>query len=140
MSRIDKHATPGSIDKHLPDGRFETLQQDGRNVSVDPGTTTAIAPGFGSWTTADSDRPARIELEIHADTDGTTDGQVDVDVDESGGTTADYSFSTVSPSGVGGSETQYLKVYVPAGGQYRINNVSDPNLNNAINVARQITA
>lgn len=102
--------------------------------------TTAVSPGFGTWTTADPDRPVWLALEIHASTDGTTDGQVDVEVDENGDSTADYAFSTVSPSGVGGSETQYLKVYVPAGAQYRINNVSDPSLANAINVARQITA
>lgn len=105
-----------------------------------PDSTDAISPGFGTWTTADSDRPAWLEVEIYAETDGTTTAEVDVDVDETGDGTADYSFSTVSVAAVGGSETEYLKVYLPPGAQYRISNVADPSGANSINVARLVRA
>lgn len=105
-----------------------------------PSSTEAVSPGFGTWTTADPDRPAWLGVEIYAETDGTTNGQVDIDVDETGDGTADYSYSTISVATVGGSETQYLKVYVPPGAQYRVSNVSDPLGNNSINVARLVRA
>lgn len=105
---------------------------------VNPGKSSAIAPGFNTWTQISTNRPAFLTLELYAETDGTTDAQVNVEVDESGGTTADYADSCISVASVGGSETELKFVYIPAGGQFQINNVSDPVPANSINIIRQI--
>lgn len=141
-------SVPNSADKSSVLGRFQRLdlldsaydiaRDHLGNATKNPGTTAAVTPGFNTWTTANTDRPSFLVVETYVETDGTTAGQIDIDVDESGGTTADYSLTNIAPAAVGGSETDSHYVYLPAGAQYQINNVTDPNLANAINVVRQL--
>lgn len=105
------------------------------------GTTTAITPGFGTWTQESASDPVFLILELRAETDGSSLAEVTVQVDESGGTTVDYEFDVFSlpELGSGGFLTETFQVYLPAGAQYRIDNTSDPNNGNSIEVARKIT-
>lgn len=122
-----------------------TVATDSATIDGDPaggfGTTSSIAPGFGSWTTADADRPAYIIVEGRAETDGSTPGTIVMDIDVSGGTTADFTYTIARADpglGNGGENRQTIEQYVPAGAQYQIRNVADPN-NNALQNPRQLT-
>lgn len=108
-----------------------------------PGTTSAATPGFGSWTQISADRPGFLVVDASAETDATDAGTIVVDVDESGGTTADYTLNIVNvqadlPAGTNRSSGNGM-IYVPAGGQYQIRNVSDPNNANSLDVVREGT-
>lgn len=113
-----------------------------RSISTEmnaPQSTSALSTGFDSWTNPSHPGGVWLELSVTVDTDGTTDGLVVVDVDESGGTTADYSFEARTPSALGGaSDSEYLKVYVPPDASYQIRNAQNPSLSNAIKEARQV--
>lgn len=106
-------------------------------------TTDAKSPGFGSWTTADAQRPSWVELSATAVTDGTSVGEVTLEVDEDGDGTVDYSFPAAyiaADNAAGTDQKDYVKAYVPAGGQYRIANTSDPSGSNSIDTVREVTA
>lgn len=106
------------------------------------GTTTDPGRAFGNFNTPSDDRPTLVTVEATAETDGTSAGHVEVDVDESGGTTADYSLSIVevaSDNATGTSETGTLTFYVPAGASYQVANTSDPNTNNSLDNTREVT-
>lgn len=105
--------------------------------------TTALSPTLGSWDTADSTRPVWLEVNATVETDGASAGHVVIDVDEDGGTTADYSVNVAfvaSDNATGTQDKGYAKVYLPKGAQYQVRSVSDPNGANAVGDARQITA
>lgn len=130
------------------DGTFDvsTLQAGSAtingNAALQDGGDTGIAPGFGAWTTADTNRPTLLIVEGTAETDGTSEGKIVLDVDKSGGTTADYTMTVteVDPAlGTGVSRTDESTVYIPPGGQYQIRNVSDPNAVNATGPVREVT-
>ncbi|MFB6237524.1 MAG: hypothetical protein ABEH81_04050 [Halopenitus sp.] len=109
----------------------------------DPGTTTGVAPGFGTWRQVDADRSALLTVEATAETDGTSAGEVLLDVDESGGTTADYTLTIAlsdadNAAGVALADA-LASLYLPAGAQYQIRNASDPNANNTIDAVREVT-
>lgn len=109
----------------------------------DGGTTSSVAPGFGTWTTADADRPVFLEIDATAETDGTSRGEVVIDIDESGGTTADYSLPIAHVAAAlsgGANQKDGRHVYLPPGAQYQVRNVSDPNNVNSIDVVRELTA
>lgn len=112
---------------------------DGNDI-VGLGGSTTITPGFASWTDVSVDRPGSIVIEASAQTDGTSEGSVVVDVDEDGGTSADYTLQVARAdpgTGAGVTDTDSTRVVIPAGAQYQIRNVSDPNTANSINVVRQ---
>lgn len=112
------------------------------NAVQDPGTTTGISPSFGTWTQVSASRPAWIEAEVLPQTDGSSDGVITIEVDESGGTTADYTWTAriLSTHASGATREEYRKVYLPAGAQFRIVNSADPNAGNAIGTVREISA
>lgn len=106
-----------------------------------PNKTTSISPGFDSWTTPDTSRPVWIEIEFYIETDGTTDGIVEIDVDESGGTATDYSFTFRTDAALGGAGFEHTyQFYLPIGASFQARNSQDPNVVNSINVARKVTA
>lgn len=78
------------------------------------------------------DRPAFLEVEVklYADNEtGSTDAIVDINIDESGGTTADVTYKmrlagTSIVDGKKGLERRMRSVYVPAGGQFQLEDVS----------------
>lgn len=111
----------------------------GDGVMSTPSSTSAMTTAFDTWTNPSHAGGIWLEMSVTVETDGTTDGLVVVDVDESGGTTADYGFEARTPSALGGaSDSEYLKVYIPPNGSYQIRNAQDPGLANAIKEAREV--
>lgn len=108
---------------------------------VNDNATTNVSTSFGTWETINNNRPGFVEIQAFSETDGTTKGEVAVDIDETGDGTADFTF-TVSLSsaseGAGTNHTNSVSHFVTASGQYRITNVSDPNGVNSINVVREV--
>lgn len=105
------------------------------------GSTSAASPGFDNWTQISADKPAVVEIRATAETDGSSNAQIGVEVDESGGTTSDYTFligyaDGNDPSGT--RDRQLSTVYVPPGAQYRITNQIDPNSGNTIGAVREL--
>lgn len=130
------------------DGTFDvsTLQAGSAtingNSALQDGGDAGVATGFGTWTTANANRPTLLIVEGTAETDGTSEGKILLDVDKSGGTTADYSMTVVEVDpalGTGVSRSDESIVYVPPGGQYQIRNASDPNVINSISTVREVT-
>lgn len=105
--------------------------------------TTSTDPGlaFDTWRTPNANRPTLVTVRLRSITDGTTPGRTSPQVDEGGGTTADYSFTTeADPAlGSGGLVVDNITFYVPAGGSYQISNVTDPAGTNAISAHREFT-
>lgn len=102
------------------------------------GETTVDTPGFDTWSQPAPSNPAVLFIDFVVSGSGTTTGEVAIDVDESGGTTADYSYTFTVGTGLTGSITtsEQATVYLPAGAQYQIRNVADPNGNHAIHSIR----
>lgn len=116
-------------------------KHDAGDTLRNPGATAPGGTALNKWYTPGSgDRPAWVEVEVYTESDGTSDGQVDIEVDENSDGTADDAFSVIAPAGLGATMTESHMVYVPDGGQYRFNNVSDPNGNNTTNTSREIAA
>lgn len=116
--------------------------EDGR-LLVDLGTTATGVGSFGSWRQVDADAPALVTVAATAETDGTNPGEVVVDVDEDGGTTADYTLPVVeiaADNAAGTAENGTVAgVYVPGGAQYQVRAASDPNGNNTLDTVREVT-
>lgn len=105
-------------------------------------TSSDPALAFDTWRTPNANRPTHIEIETTTQTDGTTDGSILIEVDQGGGTAADYSLrASWVESNIGASSVHRNTVtfYVPAGGSYRILNNSDPSAANAISTHREFT-
>lgn len=112
------------------------------HLLTDVGPTSAATPGFGTWRQVDADNSALLTVEATASTDGTSKGEVVLDVDESGGTTADYTLTVAladpdNAAGVALADT-LASLLLPAGAQYQIRNSSDPNAANTIDVVREV--
>jgi hypothetical protein len=105
------------------------------------GTTTSINPSFGSFFEVDPDNPSVVTLQIRAETDGTSNGQTSIDVDEDGDGTREYNVIAAfadPDAGSGYQEIDTSTLVIPAGGQFRVNNVGDPNGTNSIDQARAV--
>lgn len=106
-----------------------------------PSTTTngtdGVALGFGTWRSPAANRPVMVEVQVTLDPSGTTNAVVEIDVDESGGKTPDYTLEVVSAAGLGAAPPSYRAFWIPAGGSYQIRNVSDPDAGNSIDVLRE---
>lgn len=111
-------------------------------ASIDDGQTTASgASSFGSWTEVSASRPSWVLAEATVETDGTSRGEVTIEVDEDGDGTAEYDITVahVDPDNASGAiDKGSTRVYVPAGGQYRFTNASDPNTNNTLGDVREL--
>jgi hypothetical protein len=135
------------------DGALEP--KDGQPVSVEqatiggdtgigvPATSSdgSLTVG-GGWTTIDANNPSWLLLRLNAETDGSTDGNVLAEIDESGGTTADYKFiQVVAHNELGGGNIVpgAMMQYVPAGAQVQVRSVFDPNNNNNVAADRVFT-
>lgn len=112
-------------------------------ILSDPGPSDAATPGFGSWTPVDADRDALVTVGATVETDGASDGEVVLDIDETGDGNADYSLPVavaVSDHSAGVALSDALPaVHLPGGGQYRVRNVTDPNGNNTLDDVREVT-
>lgn len=116
--------------------------ENGRLLN-NPGPTSGAAPGFGAWRQVDPDKPALVTVAATAETDGTSDGEILLDVDEDGDSVADYTLTVVDVVADHAAGTAFADVvaslYLPAGAQYQIRNVSDPNANNSLDNVREVT-
>lgn len=129
----------GNIYQVNPDGSTTALNQSGSGGGSF--TSTSLSLSFGTWTTVDANNRSYVQLNLTAKTDGTDSGLITTEVDESGGTTADYSFPRCKASpnaGAGYVEEEYAALPLPAGAQIRVTNDSDPNNINNIRNARAI--
>lgn len=116
--------------------------QVGGNEVPGVGASSAASPGFDTWTKVSETRPAQVVVEVNVQTDGTTNAMVTFEVDESGGTTTNYApvVSFVdSSAGAGVDNNGSLAILLPAGAQYRVANVVDPNGSNLITELREFT-
>lgn len=105
-----------------------------------PPTSSENNPNFGEWIQVSSGRPSLIEIRCGVETDGSTRGEILIDVDESGGTSADYNFplAWADPNlGDGGREYSGTTFLLPPGAQYQIRTSQDPNNNNEINAVHE---
>lgn len=149
--RYDASATEWDITADV-DANSQTIKNVG-SASIDSGTidgdqilggassTSNAGITFGNWTVVDSNNPVLLELLLLCETDGTTDGNINVKVDESGGTTSDYRIGRlfVDPAlGSGATIFDQLSIYLPEGASVIIENSSDPNSANSIREQRKV--
>jgi hypothetical protein len=111
----------------------EILQSSDIGSSIDPGLS------FGSFTQISSTAPVVLFLEMFTRSDGTNDGRIRVDIDESGGTTATYDNRAGNAPAQGGTDffqNETTTYVLPAGASVRVVNDSDPKAVNAIETQR----
>lgn len=86
-------------------------------------SSTATSPDIGNWRTPNTDRPVMVIIDMSIDPGSTSTDTVAIEIDESGGTTADYSYSFIAPAGTG--QVSYTEsFFIPAGGSWRLTNES----------------
>lgn len=116
---------------------------EGGRLLNDPGPTASAAPGFGAWRQPDADKPVVLTVAATGETDGTSDGEVVLDVDEDADGVADYTLPVVDVVADHAAGTSFsgsvAGLYLPAGAQYQVRNVSDPNANNSLDTVREVT-
>lgn len=109
------------------------------DVMQPPASTSAGSATLGGgWVSEDANQDCFVFGQIRAlNTEG-TNGQVTVDVDESGGTTPDYTFSAFADASTDGivTETVTFWAFLPPGGQYQVVNDSDPAGSNSLRFVR----
>lgn len=138
----DRMAAKSGVALYSNDGLRKVDNQGNIAEVLNASTSSSVSPSFDTWTTADANRPTFIEVDASVVTDGTSEGKVVIDVDEDGGTSADYSLTIaeIDPDNASGAgQDGALTTYIPAGAQYQIQNVSDPNGSNVINTVREVT-
>ena len=113
----------------------ETGSVNGQEMIGTPSSGSDPSLTFDSWVTISSTRPSLVDITLKVETDGSTRGLARIEVDETDDGTADYRFANaISEADLGaGVEARDSGVgLVPAGGQVRVVNASDPNNGNAI--------
>jgi len=94
---------------------------------------------FGDYEQVSADRPAIVLMQGTASTDGSTDAEINISVDESGGTVVDYTIPLARASATltsGSLITSTATLLLPAGAQYRVENTADPNNINSFSIER----
>jgi hypothetical protein len=122
------------------------VSTDSATIGGDPGVGLGQTDGInaslgGGWAQESADRPVMVELNAEARTDGSVNGTIEVDVDEDGGTTADYTMRSRADKGASSSAFSSYEswtIYLPAGAQWQIRNASDPTGLNRIFNARKV--
>lgn len=111
----------------------------GDEVPAMPGSSSSPGVSDDTWRQPDSSRPVELLIMGTAETDGTSVGKVEFKVDESGGTSVDYTASVVemppdNSSGTSASST--VTVPLPPGAQYKVDATTndDPNGGNSVTV------
>lgn len=126
---------------------FDVVEGSAESFSTDEGTVggdemvgypdSPVSAGLslgGGWTVVDSDRPGLLTLRLFAETDGTDNGTIRVEVDYSGGTSSDDVFRCYvnDAAGAGVQVDETMTISLPAGASVNIVNSSDPNNSNAL--------
>jgi len=105
-------------------------------------TTANATPGFDTPTTVSANAAALVTIALDADTDGSTSARIEVQIDETGSGSADYTAGVCVAKPTLPQNTSIhgtVTAFVPAGGQYEIVNVDDPRGANRILNVRHIT-
>jgi hypothetical protein len=113
---------------------------NGKDLPGIPATSNDPGLSLGTWRQASTSRAAIVMVSAQAVTDGSTTGEVDVEIDESGGTSGDWQgVISRAPSAFGTSVGQFdsLLVLLPPNAQYRYLNISDPNSANSVQFTRE---
>lgn len=107
---------------------------------VQPNSASGSA-NFGTWQQASTTRPVLITATATVETDGTNDGHIQLDVDESGSQVSDYTLSVKvdSDHSASAQQDQTFTFILPEEAQYKFTNNSDPNSNNAVSPIREWT-
>jgi hypothetical protein len=119
---------------------FETVDVDSATIDGDPaggfGDTSSLSLSLGGgFTVIDPNRPAFITLVTSTETDGSTQAVIDVEVDESGGSSPDYEYQVGTANETEGSGVKVIQastIYVPPGASVNLKNQSDPNGGNVV--------
>lgn len=105
------------------------------------GNSQPVNISFGSFTVIDADNPTLFTAQITAVATNGTDADVDLLVDESGGTSRDYRLRVADADGdAGGTITDraYITVPLPAGAAIKLLNEGDPDGSNSITDPRAL--
>lgn len=107
---------------------------NGDGVGIPTTSTSTDATLGGGWVTEDADRPTQIFIVPRPETDGSSNGVINIDIDFDGGTTADISLKSIADSGLGSGVrvTDSFVYTLPSGAQHQFRNKSDPNNSNII--------
>lgn len=132
-------ASADTLSNRFGSPEFDSVTAGDGTIGGDPilgGPSSGSSAGlsFGSWTTINANQPVVLILRIFVQTDGTTRGSAQIEVDESGGTSSDYILVVRADenSGSGVFVHDNFTLYLPAGAQIRITNQDDPNNENTI--------
>lgn len=93
---------------------------------------------FGTWRTPSAERPVLVLASVTIQPSGVTSAALALEVDRSGGETAEDVKELRGPAGLGGAFRTEMTAWVPAGGSYQIRNVSNPAGGNAINEINEV--
>jgi len=105
------------------------------------GTSQPVSVSFGSFTVIDADNPTLFFAQLNAVTSGGSDADIDIAVDESGGTTADYTIRVADAFADGSSgsvDRATVTLPLPAGAAVKVINVNDPVGSNGIITPRAL--
>jgi len=108
-------------------------------VSGDIDGKVSLSPGFDNFTQVDANNPSLLTVVVKAQTDGSTNGKIDIRIDESGGTTPNINHLHAFASQAASSQHTDISATtypLPAGAQFKIANQSDPDASNSIRTVR----
>lgn len=132
----------GELIQRDASGKIETSGVASADFLISPGTSSLPGLTSGVWRTPNASRPTLVWMQVHTKTDGTTDAYMQIDIDESGGTTSDYNFfASYADSSLGANAIQWSTTtfVVQAGASYKLTNVSDPAAGNFLGTNREYT-
>lgn len=135
---------PNAFALVVSDGsNFRAISSDEDALKVPFVVDDTVALGFGTWRTPHSERATMVIIDVSAFTDGTTDGIVRFQIDQSGGSTADETYTIAFSDDAGTSSNTQIRTtstfMIPPGASYQVENNSDPNSSNAINQITEYT-
>jgi hypothetical protein len=103
------------------------------------GTSITLSPGLDTFATVSATAPALLTVTAAAETDGGSFGKLRLAVDQSGGTTPDFSYRFVTASDQlpsGAREINSVTVMLQPGAQFKVENTGDPVNDNFIRDVR----
>jgi len=112
----------------------------GESDSTEGFRTQSTNLSLDVWRQPSTDRPIAVQLNITAVSDGNDNGYITIDVDESGGTNADYTLvGAHADDGIGAhDQIETTLLVLPTGSQYRVVNETDPTGYNTIFNVREV--
>jgi len=121
-------------------GRWEPQRSGDTGNSIGGfGASTALSPGFGSFFTPLPDSSGVVVILMAAQASGSTNGIIRIDIDESGGTTADVTVMGAfadDDAGALATINDTVTLPLPEGASVRVRNVQDPTGSNKLKLMR----